>query len=87
MGAIESAYKALKPGGVWINVGPLEFDGTGGAHSTPQTRLCADEIILVIQRHGFEMLEARMQECPYTLDTDSMFVSVFNCIFFVARKL
>ena len=70
-----------------VNVGPLEFDGTGSEHSTSQLRLTAEEIALYVQRRGFEVLEQCQCLCSYTTDMESMFRPEFHCFFFVARKI
>ena len=72
---------------MWINCGPLEYDGTSGGHSSQQTRLCGDELLLIIERAGFELLETRMIRCNYTSDAASMLQAAFQSIYFVARKL
>ena len=47
VGAIETVHAQLKPGGVWINLGPLEYEGTAGYHASRKLRLCADELVQV----------------------------------------
>jgi len=89
VGAIESVHAQLRPGGVWVNCGPLEYEGTAGGHTFlgPTLRLCADEVLLLLSRRGFEVLESDVnQACPYTLDTRSMLQHSFGCLYFVARK-
>ena len=86
VGAIEDVAAALRPGGIWISCGPLEYDGTSGGHTTGALRLCADEVLLYIQRRGFELLEVRRQTCLYTYDEQSLFGPTFESLFFVARK-
>ena len=52
VGAIESVHAQLRPGGVWVNCGPLEYEGTAGGHTFlgPTLRLCADEVLLLLSR-------------------------------------
>ena len=77
----------LKPGGLWICCGPLEFDGGGGEHrSEGALRLCGDELLLFVSRSGFDLLEVRDMACGYTGDPLSMLQTGFKAIFFVARK-
>jgi hypothetical protein len=47
VGALETVHAQLKPGGVWINLGPLEYEGTAGYHASRKLRLCADELVQV----------------------------------------
>jgi len=89
-GAIEAVGAQLAPGGVWVNCGPLEYEGTAGAHAIGgrKLRLCANEVLLLLARRGFEVLESRVgEECQYTQDPASMLQHVFGCLYFVARKL
>ena len=85
--AVEDTWIALKPGGIWANCGPLEYDGTSGGHSSDSVRLCGDELLLYIQRKGFELLETGRQTCLYTHDAHSIFQPRFEAITFVAHKL
>ena len=85
--ATEATRAVLRPGGIWIVCGPLEYNGTGGLHHDDKAlRLCADELLLFISRRGFEILEVRDQRCDYTDDELSMIKTGFEAIFFVARR-
>ena len=85
--AVDATYTALRSGGIWINCGPLEYDGTSGGHDSGQVRLCADEMLLYIRRRGFELLETGSPHCLYTSDPLSMFQPAFKCCYFAARKV
>lgn len=90
LGSFSAISTLLRPGGIWVNLGPLEYDGAEGEHSRdgPQLRLCADELFLLIQRRGFELLEQAMEPAvAYTTDELSMYCPSFRCCSFVARKL
>lgn len=66
------------------------YEGTAGAHAIGgrKLRLCANEVLLLLARRGFEVLESRVgEECQYTQDPASMLQHVFGCLYFVARKL
>jgi len=85
IGAANAAHAALKPSGLWLCCGPLEYDGSFNAHASA-VRLCGDELLLLVQRIGFEILEQRDVPCEYTADAESMLRMRFECLFFVARK-
>lgn len=87
LGAIDGAHQALRDGGVWISLGPLEYNGTDGGHVGDGMRLCGDEVLQLIARRGFEIVEVRDVPCAYTQDRRSMLQQHFDCLFFVARKL
>ena len=71
---------------MWVCSGPLEYDGTGGMHGA-SLRLCGDELLLLVRRSGFEILEEADRECDYTSDELSMLRMRFAALFFVARKV
>lgn len=48
----ETIHALIKPGGYWVNFGPLLY-GTG-----PWVQLTLDEVIAVVEAMGFEFLEA-----------------------------
>ena len=47
--------------------------------------VCADELLLFIERRGFTILERGEQHCDYTSDELSMLHMSFDALFFVAR--
>ena len=86
--AAEATRRALRPGGLWVCVGPLEYEGSNGGHRLEGAmRLCADELLLFVERRGFEILEKRFTPCDYTSDDNSMLRIGFNCLHFVARRV
>ena len=85
--AIDATWQALAVGGVWISIGPLEYNGTDGGHMGDGMRLCGDELLLLIASRGFEVVEVREVPCAYTQDQRSMLKQHFDCLFFVARKI
>ena len=74
----------LRPGGFWLNHGPLLYHCDRGASIAP--RLCADELLLLVERSGFELVETADHACSYSQDPHSMCVSRYTCLFFCARK-
>lgn len=75
----------LRPGGLWLNHGPLLYHSDGSAGAVPP-RLCADELLLLVERSGFELVETADRACSYSQDPRSMCVSRYNCLFFCVRR-
>lgn len=50
-------------------------------------KLCADELLLLVEASGFEVCERRMVVCTYCTDPLAMCRSEFTCLHFVARRL
>ena len=86
LSAIDASRQALRPGGLWISIGPLEFNGTDGGHAGGM-RLSGDELLALICARGFEMVEVRDVPCAYTQDQRSMLHQQFDCLMFVARRV
>ena len=79
--SIWSAHPALRPGGLWVSIGPLDYVGTDGGHMGG-FRLTGDELLLLIQRRGFEMLEVKDVKCAYTQSRSSMLQQHFEAMLF-----
>ena len=75
----------LRPGGLWLNHGPLLYHCNRSAAPVP--RLCGDELLLLVERSGFELVETADHACSYSQDPQSMCVSQYRCLFFCARKV
>ena len=87
LAAIDAAWQALVAGGVWVSLGPLEYNGADGGHQGDGMRLCGDELLRLVGARGFEVMEVHEVPCAYTQDKRSMLQQHFDCLFFVARKL
>jgi len=74
-------FAVLRPGGVWINQGPLLYHGKRGG-----PLLTSDELMLLLERRGFEVLEQAFRPCVYSQDDTSMCRSEYNCLYYVVRK-
>ncbi|TFK44997.1 N2227-like protein [Crucibulum laeve] len=91
---MEHMYHLLRPGGTWINLGPLLW--TGGAQAKVELSLeevlqAAEEIGFVIQTGDSDLntsdVEARKTvECEYTGDRNAMMRWIYKAEFWVARK-
>ena len=82
---VECVRNVLKPdGGVWINLGPLLYHGSSPAGSA---KLCADELISLIEAMGFEILEKSERTTTYCDDPQAMSRNEYTSLFFVARRI
>lgn len=85
---LEQIYKLLKPGGKWINLGPLLW--TGGAQASLELSL--DEVMTLAKQTGFvfetekEDESRRTVDCEYTADSRAMMSWVYHAEFWVAQK-
>ncbi|GAB9468440.1 hypothetical protein Gpo141_00005756 [Globisporangium polare] len=91
---IEAFERMLKPGGYWINLGPLlyHWQSAGGGAGEDDERfeqsieLSYDEIKHVMGTYNFKILKESQRECVYTNNVKSMMKTVYNCAFFTAVK-
>ncbi|XP_043278824.1 carnosine N-methyltransferase [Venturia canescens] len=83
---IETIYKILKPGGVWINLGPLlyHFSDMPTEDSIEPSYAILRE---VIQGYGFHLeKEATHVKTRYAQNVNSMLQCEYNSVYFVCRK-
>ncbi|TPX37333.1 carnosine N-methyltransferase [Synchytrium endobioticum] len=82
---IEIIHNVLADGGVWINCGPLlyHFEGIPGEVSL---ELSLDEVMDIVQKVGFDVIEQRFIPSTYATNPSSMLKYQYNCSFFVAVK-
>ncbi|XP_072289421.1 carnosine N-methyltransferase [Eucyclogobius newberryi] len=83
---IETIWKILKPGGVWINLGPLLYHFENMANEL-SVELSYEDIRTAIVKFGFQ-IEVEKESVPttYTENDHSMLRYIYDCVFFVARK-
>ncbi|KAM0558042.1 hypothetical protein ACHAPJ_005209 [Fusarium lateritium] len=94
MSYLDTIKRVLKPGGQWVNLGPLLY-GTG-----PFVQLSLEEIVQVTEAMGFEYLDTeescgpltfpdrkvRSMEAVYGFDDKALTKSAYNAQFWVARR-
>lgn len=82
---IKQIYRLLKPGGLWINVGPLlwHWDGTP---SEVSIELTLEELKHVINSVGFEVLRDEEVRSSYAQHTASMHQTCYHCSFMTLQK-
>lgn len=87
---LSQIHSLLRPGGTWINLGPLLWAGGG----TVMLELSLDEVLEVARGVGFEILgqeqgktfQQRTVACEYTADKLGTFQRIYHAEFWVARK-
>ena len=79
---LETIYELLKPGGVWINVGPLLYG------SAPWVQLSLDELVAVAEAMGFVFEEGTRdeREVLYNFNQSSLYKNAYSAQYWVARK-
>ncbi|XP_056889584.1 carnosine N-methyltransferase isoform X3 [Takifugu flavidus] len=83
---VETIWKILKPGGVWINLGPLLYHFENMANEL-SVELSYEEIRTAVSTIGFHIeVEKESVQTTYTENPRSMLRYVYDCVFFVARK-
>eukprot|EP00598_Pedospumella_elongata_P010457 CAMPEP_0185003614 /NCGR_PEP_ID=MMETSP1098-20130426/76952_1 /TAXON_ID=89044 /ORGANISM="Spumella elongata, Strain CCAP 955/1" /LENGTH=475 /DNA_ID=CAMNT_0027531297 /DNA_START=74 /DNA_END=1501 /DNA_ORIENTATION=+ len=93
---IEAIFRMLKPGGVWVNLGPLLYHWAAAADAhvdqaeDPRYRqsveLSYEELKHVIKGYGFEFLSESWHDCTYTRCDTSMMWTTYKAVQFTVRK-
>ena len=95
MSYFDTIHATLKPGGYWVNFGPLLW-GTA-----PFVQLSLDEIVTITQSMGFEFVDTsdacgeptsegmsvRGKRAVYGFNERALTRNVFSAQFWVARKV
>ncbi|XP_064470604.1 carnosine N-methyltransferase-like isoform X2 [Ornithodoros turicata] len=83
---IETIYKILKPGGVWVNLGPLLYH-YADLPTENSIEPSYEDVKDIIKAFGFDMLEERTGVAtPYTQNPRSMMRYEYKSVYFVCRK-
>ncbi|PWA19619.1 hypothetical protein CCH79_00006917 [Gambusia affinis] len=83
---VDTIWKILKPGGVWINLGPLLYHFENIANEL-SIELSYEDIRTAMIKYGFIFeVEKESMQTTYTENECSMLRYVYDCVFFVARK-
>nr|CAB3227258.1 UPF0586 protein C9orf41 [Phallusia mammillata] len=82
---IERIFSILKPGGFWINLGPLLYHFSGMAKES-SIELSYEEVVSVIKQVGFKILKEDWIKGTYTNNCRSMLQYEYNCVLLVATK-
>jgi len=83
---IEKIWDILKPGGRWINFGPLLYHYSEISHEK-SIELSYEQIKEVIEKIGFKYLKEQTHLNSKYIDNKlSMLRYTYNCVFFVVEK-
>lgn len=77
---LESIHDLLKPGGIWINYGPLKWG------SAPQVEFTLEELEMVIDKMGFRFESKWAGENEYNGDDHSLWQGRYKIRGWTARK-
>ncbi|KAJ7736827.1 N2227-like protein-domain-containing protein [Mycena metata] len=85
---LEHIYSLLRPGGTWINLGPLLWTSGGQA----KLELTLEEVLRAAEEIGFVIdpredgQQSQTVECEYTGDAQAMMRWIYRAEFWVAHK-
>ncbi|XP_038625922.1 carnosine N-methyltransferase isoform X2 [Tachyglossus aculeatus] len=83
---IDTIWKILKPGGIWINLGPLLYHFENLANEL-SIELSYEDIRSVVLQYGFHIeMEKESVLSTYTVNELSMMKYYYECVLFVVRK-
>lgn len=89
LATISHIHKLLRPGGTWINLGPLLWMGGGQTKlelSLEEVLEAAEEIGFVIDKSETGTSARRTVECEYTSDKNAMMRWTYKAEYWVAHK-
>ncbi|XP_037061124.1 carnosine N-methyltransferase isoform X2 [Peromyscus leucopus] len=83
---IDTIWRILKPGGIWINLGPLLYHFENLANEL-SIELSYEDIKNVVLQYGFQLeVEKESVLSTYTVNDLSMMKYYYECVLFVVRK-
>lgn len=83
---IEQIYHILKPGGIWVNLGPLQYHFSTTL-SEDSLEPSYEEVKEIIRSIGFEIKKEETGiKTTYSQNPNSMLKHIFECVFFVCVK-
>ncbi len=77
--------QVLKPGGIWINMGPLLYHFEGDSNKV-SFELPLNQIFKLVEENGFQFLKTDTLQATYASQPTHMLQHVYNCSFWVAQK-
>lgn len=87
---LDTIRNCLRPGGTWINLGPLlwHFEGDSNSDTADggSIELSLDELMELIPRYGFEVQQQRTVTTTYMGSDRAMLRYVYDAELFVAQK-
>jgi len=82
---IEVIHQILKPGGYWINMGPLMYHYSD-VQDAVSIELSLEEVMFAIRAMGFKVLKEKTLRANYCCEKERMLEFAYQCAFFVAQK-
>uniref|UniRef100_A0A1I8N7Y3 carnosine N-methyltransferase n=1 Tax=Musca domestica TaxID=7370 RepID=A0A1I8N7Y3_MUSDO len=83
---IETIYRILVPGGIWVNLGPLLYHFSD-MHNEDSIEPTFEDIMHVIDSVGFEVLTSKTGvRTKYAQNPNSMLKSEYESLFWICRK-
>lgn len=86
MDFVETIYRILVPGGIWVNLGPLlyHFSDIPNEDSIEPTY---EDLMIIIEAVGFEVLSSETGiRTKYAQNPQSMLKSEYESLFWICRK-
>jgi carnosine N-methyltransferase len=89
---LETLWHCLKPGGYWVNLGPLQWHWADAHTYLPESEQLSIELSMVevqrvAQRMGFVILKSEIgRRCRYMSDDKSMVGQAYECAMWTAQK-
>jgi carnosine N-methyltransferase len=89
---LECLWHCIKPGGYWVNVGPLQWHWSDAHTYLPDSdqlsiELSMVEVMRVAQKMGFVILKSETgKRCRYMCDDKSMLSQAYECATWTAQK-
>jgi len=79
-------HRILKPGGVWINLGPLLWHFENNNTGDPSVELDLEEVRVLVREIGFKFSNERTIETTYTNNAEGMLRYIYRAAFWTATK-
>lgn len=82
---LQTIWKILRPGGIWINFGPLLWHYSDMPGEV-QIEVSLAELLDLVKAIGFQVEMQSPVPCSYATDRSSMMQTAYNCAHFIAVK-
>jgi carnosine N-methyltransferase len=82
-------YQTLRPGGVWLNVGPLLYHWAregGHAGNEVSLELSLEDVLHIAKTIGFVLLEQSEASAAYNADLQALYQTTYTAVRWVMRK-
>ncbi|KAG1659102.1 hypothetical protein FOA52_013748 [Chlamydomonas sp. UWO 241] len=83
---LEIIYRVLRPGGAWINLGPLLYHWADSPGDEMSIELSLDDIRRIALTIGFRLEQERVVDAPYIANQRGMFQTSYKACFWTMIK-